>query len=85
MSLPFPENATCFSHTKDIACRTKPVGTGKRTVFGGTFVPIYVEARRFFNQHEVLTDIELKWNPCQQELLTTTLVDEMDFGAVVSL
>jgi flap endonuclease-1 len=45
------------------------------------FVPIFVEARRLFNQHEVMTDMELKWNPCQPEPLTTFLVDEMGFNA----
>ena len=44
------------------------------------FVPIYVEARKLFNEHDVLTDIDLKWSPCQPEPLTAFLVDEMGFN-----
>jgi len=45
------------------------------------FIPIYIEARRLFNEHEVLKDMELKWKECQPEPLTTFLVDEMGFNA----
>jgi len=42
--------------------------------------PIYVSARRLFKQHEVTTDVELKWKDCQVEELTKFLVDEMGFN-----
>ncbi len=44
-------------------------------------IPIYVKARQLFNEHEVLTDVNLKWTECQPEELTTFLVDEMGFSA----
>jgi len=44
-------------------------------------VPIYVKARQLFNEHEVLTDVDLKWTECQPEELTKFLVDEMGFSA----
>jgi len=37
--------------------------------------PAYVQARRLFNDHEVLEKVDLKWKPCQEEALTTFLVD----------
>uniref|UniRef100_A0A7S2PHZ2 Flap endonuclease 1 n=1 Tax=Leptocylindrus danicus TaxID=163516 RepID=A0A7S2PHZ2_9STRA len=43
-------------------------------------VPVYVEARKLFNDHEVETDLELKWKPCQAEELTKFLVDQMGFN-----
>jgi flap endonuclease-1 len=45
-------------------------------------IPVYVEARRLFNHHEVLPDneIELKWTECQPEPLKSFLVDEMGFN-----
>lgn len=44
-------------------------------------VPIYVEARKLFNSHEVNTDVDLKWEPCKADELTKFLVDEMGFNA----
>jgi flap endonuclease-1 len=43
--------------------------------------PVYVQARRLFNEHEVTQDVSLKWNPCQREELTKFLVDDMGFSA----
>lgn len=45
-------------------------------------IPVYVEARRLFNFHEVLPDseVDLKWTACQPEPLRTFLVDEMGFN-----
>jgi flap endonuclease-1 len=45
-------------------------------------IPVYVEARRLFNNHEVLPDseIDLKWKDCQPVPLKTFLVDEMGFN-----
>jgi len=42
--------------------------------------PIYVQARRLFNQHEVLDDVDLKFKPCQSEELMKFLVDEQGFN-----
>jgi flap endonuclease-1 len=42
--------------------------------------PIYVKARRLFNDHEVKTGLDLKWTECQPEPLTKFLVDEMCFN-----
>lgn len=47
---------------------------------GEEAVPAYVEARKLFNEHEVLTDVKLKWKPCQAAELTKFLVDEMGFN-----
>ncbi|KAL7522061.1 hypothetical protein ACHAWX_006744 [Stephanocyclus meneghinianus] len=48
-------------------------------------IPVYVEARRLFNEHPVLTDSEvdplLKWKECQPEPLKAFLVDEMGFNS----
>lgn len=46
-------------------------------------IPVFVEARRLFNHHEVLPndEIELKWTECQPEPLKQFLVDEMGFNA----
>ena len=44
-------------------------------------IPTYVQARKLFNEHEVLTDVELKWKPPQKEELSKFLVDEMNFNA----
>jgi flap endonuclease-1 len=43
-------------------------------------IPVYVQARKLFNEHEVLTNVELKWKPCQAEGLTKFLVDECGFN-----
>jgi len=45
-------------------------------------IPVFVEARRLFNHHEVLPndDVELKWTECQPEPLRTFLVDDMGFN-----
>ena len=45
-------------------------------------VPVYVEARRLFNDHEVLPDseIDLKWKDCQPVPLKAFLIDEMGFN-----
>ena len=43
-------------------------------------VPVYVGARKLFNDHDVHTDVDLKWNPCKPEELTKFLVDEMGFN-----
>eukprot|EP00592_Proboscia_alata_P004191 CAMPEP_0194371126 /NCGR_PEP_ID=MMETSP0174-20130528/19500_1 /TAXON_ID=216777 /ORGANISM="Proboscia alata, Strain PI-D3" /LENGTH=440 /DNA_ID=CAMNT_0039148989 /DNA_START=59 /DNA_END=1381 /DNA_ORIENTATION=- len=46
-------------------------------------VPIYVEARRLFNFHEVLTkdEIDLKWLDCKPAELTKFLVEKCGFNA----
>jgi len=48
-------------------------------------IPVYVEARRLFNEHPVLTDSEidplLKWKECQPEPLKAFLVEEMGFNS----
>ena len=46
-------------------------------------IPVYVEARRLFNEHEVLpeTEVDLKWKECQPDELKKFLVDEMGFNA----
>jgi len=46
-------------------------------------IPVYVEARRLFNEHEVLADneVDLKWKECQADELKKFLVDEMGFNA----
>mmetsp|Transcript_16161 Transcript_16161/g.22757 ORF Transcript_16161/g.22757 Transcript_16161/m.22757 type:complete len:445 (+) Transcript_16161:180-1514(+) len=43
--------------------------------------PIYVQARKLFNHHEVLDKPEIKWTECQPEPLTKFLVDDMGFNA----
>ena len=45
-----------------------------------TIEPIYVQARRLFNEHEVQRKVELKWKACQPEPLTKFLVDDMGFS-----
>merc|ERR1712216_333199 len=47
----------------------------------GKPTPIYVQARKLFNQHEVHEKIDLKWKPCQKEELTKFLVDDSGFNA----
>lgn len=42
--------------------------------------PIFVKARRLFNEHEVKTGLDLKWKECQPEALTKFLVEEMCFN-----
>jgi flap endonuclease-1 len=46
-------------------------------------LPEYVQARKLFNNHEVLDEreVELKWKPPQVEELTKYLVDQMGFSA----
>ena len=45
-------------------------------------IPVYVEARRLFNHHEVLPDttVDLKWKECQPGPLKAFLVDECGFN-----
>ena len=45
-------------------------------------IPVYVEARRLFNHHEVLPDneVNLKWTECQPGPLKAYLVDECGFN-----
>jgi len=43
-------------------------------------IPIYVEARRMFNNHEVHKDLTLKWADCQPVELTKYLVEDMGFN-----
>lgn len=43
-------------------------------------LPAYVQARKLFKEHEVTTDVTLKWKPCQAEQLTKFLVDECGFN-----
>ena len=47
-------------------------------------VPVYVEARKLFNQHEVMSESDidplLKWKECQPEPLKAFLVDECGFN-----
>lgn len=42
--------------------------------------PIYVKARKLFKEHEVKTNLSLRWKECQPEPLTKFLVDEMGFN-----
>jgi flap endonuclease-1 len=42
--------------------------------------PIFVQARRLFNNHEVLESPDIKFKPCQPEELTKYLVEEMGFN-----
>jgi flap endonuclease-1 len=42
--------------------------------------PVYVHARRLFNHHEVLENVDLKWKLPQEEALTKFLVDECAFN-----
>lgn len=42
--------------------------------------PIYVSARKLFNEHEVIINLDLKWKECQPVALTSFLVDEMGFN-----
>jgi flap endonuclease-1 len=44
------------------------------------FEPVYVQARRLFNEHEVTKSPTLKWTDCQPEPLTKFLVDDMGFN-----
>ena len=44
-------------------------------------IPIYVKARELFNNHEVLTDVDLKWETCQEAELKKFLVEDMGFNA----
>lgn len=46
----------------------------------GEQIPIYVEARRLFNHHEVLESPEIKFQDCKVEELTKFLVDESGFN-----
>jgi flap endonuclease-1 len=43
-------------------------------------VPIYVQARKLFKEHEVNIDIDLKWTECQPGPLIDFLVGEMGFS-----
>ena len=44
-------------------------------------IPAYVLARELFHNHEVTTDVELKWKAPQAEELTKFLVEEGGFNA----
>lgn len=44
------------------------------------FVPVYVQARKLFFEHEVIDRVDLKWKPCQEEELKKFLVDDMGFN-----
>ena len=44
------------------------------------FIPAFVQARKLFNEHEVATEVDLKWKPCDVEGLTKFLVDECGFS-----
>ena len=44
-------------------------------------IPIYVKARDLFNNHEVMTDVDLKWEACQEAELKKFLVEDMGFNA----
>ena len=47
-------------------------------------VPVFVQARHLFNEHEVLSPADvgtLKWEPCKADELKKFLVDEMGFSA----
>lgn len=46
----------------------------------GERIPIYEQARKLFNHHEVHEKVDLKWKECQPEALTKYLVDEMGFS-----
>lgn len=48
----------------------------------GELIPVYVQARKLFNHHEVSpsADLNLKWKPCQAEELTKFLCEEMQFN-----
>lgn len=43
-------------------------------------IPIYVQARKLFKEHEVDIDLDLKWTDCQPEPLIDFLVGEMGFS-----
>jgi flap endonuclease-1 len=55
-------------------------GGGEANQDDEEMIPVYVQARQLFNEHDVLTNVELKWKPCQPEALTKFLVDEMGFN-----
>jgi flap endonuclease-1 len=56
------------------------VGNGEDET--AAFVPAFVEARKLFKNHEVITEgLNLKWELCQAEELTQFLVEEMGFNA----
>jgi flap endonuclease-1 len=42
--------------------------------------PVYVHARRLFNHHEVLENVDLKWKLPQEEALSKFLVDDCGFN-----
>lgn len=45
-------------------------------------LPAYVEARKLFKNHDVITEgLNLKWELCKADELTQFLVDEMGFNA----
>merc|ERR1712224_366610 len=43
-------------------------------------IPIFVQARKLFNEHEVFENVDLKFKPCQVDELTTFLVDKQGFN-----
>lgn len=45
-------------------------------------IPAYVEARKLFKNHDVITDgLNIKWEQCKADELTQFLVDEMGFNS----
>jgi flap endonuclease-1 len=44
------------------------------------FEPVFVQARRLFNEHDVTKSPTLKWTDCQPGPLTKFLVDDMGFN-----
>ena len=45
-----------------------------------TFLPAFVQARELFHNHEVTTDVELKWTEPQSEELSRYLIEEHGFN-----
>jgi len=44
-------------------------------------IPVFVQARGLFNEHEVTKNCDLKWTPCKPVELTKYLVEDMGFNA----
>merc|ERR1711920_744377 len=43
-------------------------------------VPIFVQARKLFNEHEVHDEVQLKWETCKADELSKYLVEDMGFN-----
>jgi len=43
-------------------------------------IPVYVQARELFNNHEVHDNVQLKWNECKVDELSKYLVDTCGFN-----